>query len=203
MLIEILLIWLGLSIAFAAGYVCRALMESVRATGGEKQSEHPPVYVHPKGYHFVKPSELLQSRAGKRLLEQAADFDPVKPPVKEEGTVIAAPKRAFLTPVEAETPHPLNVPGLTLVLIPLVLLMTSCMPKVEHVTVTERPCELAPLEPKPPLPAVTYVERGSLLCLDVENQMKALEREVRLREYGNYCEAAYKAAVERCSEVDR
>ena len=34
-------------------------------------------------------------------------------------------------------------------------------------------------------------------------KMRALEREVRLREYGNYCEAAYKAAVERCSEVER
>lgn len=91
-----------------------------------------------------------------------------------------------------------RMPILLLALVPLVL-MAACLPRIETVTVQE--CELAPLEARPSLPAVEYVERGSLLCLDTENQMRAVERELRLREYGNYCTLSYEAAQKRCSEV--
>ena len=43
--------------------------EKVRAV--EVEYEHPPVYVHPKGFHYIKPKELFRSRAFKKLLEGA------------------------------------------------------------------------------------------------------------------------------------
>lgn len=88
-----------------------------------------------------------------------------------------------------------RMPVLLLALIPCVLL-SACLPRIETVTVQQ--CELAPLEARPNLPAVEYIERGSLLCLDTENQMKALEREIIYRERVNYCEGAYEAVEERC-----
>lgn len=44
--------------------------EKVRAIG-DREYEHPPVYVHPKGFHYIKPKELFRSRAFKKLLEGA------------------------------------------------------------------------------------------------------------------------------------
>ena len=44
--------------------------EKVRASGDDG-TDGPPVYVHPKGFHYIKPSELFKSRAFKKLLEGA------------------------------------------------------------------------------------------------------------------------------------
>lgn len=43
--------------------------EKVRAV--KVEYDYPPVHVHPKGFHYIKPKELFESRAFKKLLEGA------------------------------------------------------------------------------------------------------------------------------------
>lgn len=65
---------IGLVIGGSIGITVYALIYAARENSALDNGDGPPVYVSPKGYHYIKPREFFESKAGKRLVKDAANM---------------------------------------------------------------------------------------------------------------------------------
>lgn len=63
---------IGLIIGGSIGITVYALIYAARENSAFDNGDGPPVYVSPKGYHYIKPREFFESKAGQRLVKDAA-----------------------------------------------------------------------------------------------------------------------------------
>ena len=65
---------IGLVIGGSIGITVFALIYAARENSAFDNGDGPPVYVSPKGYHYIKPREFFESKAGQRLVKDAANM---------------------------------------------------------------------------------------------------------------------------------
>lgn len=104
--------------------------------------------------------------------------------------------------IKKEGPQPPKDPiKVALVLIPLLVFSSGCLtttaPEPE---IIERRCTLVDLKEKPSVPAVDWIQKAELMCVDPENYFYLKQRESLIKTYANYCVRVYEGAKERCGE---
>lgn len=64
----------GFFIGGTLGIAIYAMLYAARENSAFDNGDGPPVYVSPKGYHYIKPREFFESKAGQRLVKDAANM---------------------------------------------------------------------------------------------------------------------------------